>query len=102
VEHFWVPKRLDDQEIRESVKRKLRPMFHVEHWPKGEIRRFGFLLPSELGDLAVKAEQEDCADDDGGKKDLADMVVEYLLIGVGGVAEVGFFLAGRFGGHLGD
>jgi len=37
--------------------------------------------------LVMHAEQEDDAEDDGGEKDLSDMVVEDLLIRVRGVAD---------------
>jgi len=38
----------------------------------------------------METNQDDNPKDDGGEKDLADVVVEYLLVGVGGVAGDGF------------
>ena len=42
--------------------------------------------------LVMHAEQKDDAEDNRGEKDLSYVVVEDLLIGVRGVAEVGFIL----------
>jgi len=45
-----------------------------------------------------QAKKEDDAEDDGGEKDLADVVVKNLLIGVRGVVEDRFFVARCFTG----
>jgi len=46
----------------------------------------------------TQAKKEDDAEDDGGEKDLADVVVENLLVGVGGVVENWFFVGRWFTG----
>ena len=53
-------------------------------------------LPFEV--LVPQAKKEDDAEDDGGEKDLADVVVKNLLIGVRGVVEDRFFVARCFTG----
>jgi len=55
-----------------------------------------------MGNLVMQTKEKDCADNDGGQKDLTDVVVKDLLVRGGGITEVGFFFAGRFGGHLAD
>jgi hypothetical protein len=44
----------------------------------------------------MQAKKEDDAEDDGGEKNLSDVIVEDLLVGVRGIVEVGFFLPGCF------
>jgi hypothetical protein len=46
----------------------------------------------------MQPEQEDDSEDDGGEENLADMIVENLLIGVGSVAEGELLLNWRFSG----
>jgi hypothetical protein len=84
-------------------RRHLR-MFHVEHYRLGEIferlPRQGY--PVMQSNLVMQTEQKDDAKDDGREEDLSDMVVEDLLVGLGGVAELVFFLAQCFIGHNGS
>ena len=40
----------------------------------------------------MEPQQEDNTKDNGGQKDLTDVVVQYLLVRGGGVADPGFFL----------
>jgi hypothetical protein len=49
----------------------------------------------------MQAEQEEDAENDGCEENLTDAVVEDLLIGIRGVAEVIFFLSRRLGGRMG-
>ena len=49
----------------------------------------------------MEAEQEDDTEDDRGKENLSDAVVENLLVGVRGVTEAGFLLSRRFNGDDG-
>jgi hypothetical protein len=46
--------------------------------------------------LVMQPKENDHAKDDGGEQDLSDMVVEDLLVGVGGVAEACLLLSQRF------
>jgi hypothetical protein len=48
--------------------------------------------------LAVKTKQDDDTEDDRSQENLSDVVVENLLVGVGGVAELGLRLSRRFTG----
>ena len=75
---------------------ELSSMFHVEHLKTGIHARSstrGTL--AKIGSLVVETQQENDADDDRRKKNLADVVIEDLLIRAGGVAASGFFLALR-------
>jgi hypothetical protein len=51
--------------------------------------------------LAVKTKQDDDTEDDRSQENLSDVVVENLLVGVGGVAELGLRLSRRFTGDNG-
>jgi hypothetical protein len=51
--------------------------------------------------LVVEAEEKDDAEDDRSQKDLTDVIVQDLLIGVGGVAEGGLVLCLRGGNGVG-
>jgi hypothetical protein len=44
----------------------------------------------------MQPEENDHAEDDGGEEDLSNVVVEDLLVGVGGIAEVCLLLSWRF------
>ena len=50
----------------------------------------------------MKTEQKDDAENNGRQKNLADMVVENLLVGIRGVTDVGFFRARCFAGDDGS
>jgi hypothetical protein len=49
----------------------------------------------------MKTKQDDDTEDDRGKDNLSDAVVENLLVGVRGVTEVGFLLSRHFNGDDG-
>jgi hypothetical protein len=73
-------------------------VFHVEH-SLGRRRESGH--PASIPSLVVKTKQDDDTEDDRGKENLSHVVVENLLVCIGGVTEAGFLLSRRFNGDDG-
>ena len=82
-------------------------MFHVEH--PAELERHHPPASSPHSDhesssgvhdrlikLAMQMEQNHDSKDNRRKQNLNDMIVEDLLVGIGGIEEIGFFLARSF------
>ena len=74
-------------------------MFHVEHFQT--IRRpEGYESPQlsmlQACVLTMQAQQHDQAEDNRGEEYLYDVVVENLLVGVGSIGDIEFFLSGCF------
>jgi len=56
------------------------------------------LFEVENSILVTEAEQQDNPEDDRCEKDLTDVIIENLLVGIGGIAERSFFLTRCFRG----